>query len=96
MPRRGCVMPDFWRVQSGTMLDVMDEARLGSGEAHAAWSDRFNKMFRGVAGKFETELVYRARRPRPGGCQRKRAESAISNVPRLSASPALRAGSDVL
>jgi hypothetical protein len=30
-----------------------------------------------MVGAETTELVYRARRPRPGGCQRKRAESAI-------------------
>jgi SRSO17 transposase len=35
------------------MLDVMDEARVGAGEAHAAWSERFNEMFAEVAGKFE-------------------------------------------
>ena len=35
------------------MLDVMDEARVRAGEAHAAWSERFNEMFAGVAGEFE-------------------------------------------
>ena len=35
------------------MLDVMDEARVRAGEAHAAWSERFNEMFALVAGEFE-------------------------------------------
>jgi SRSO17 transposase len=35
------------------MLDVMNEARLRAGEAHAAWSERFNEMFAQVAGEFE-------------------------------------------
>ena len=35
------------------MLDVMDGARVRAGEAHAAWSERFNEMFAGVAGEFE-------------------------------------------
>jgi SRSO17 transposase len=35
------------------MLDVMDEARQRAGEAHAAWSERFNEMFAQVAGEFE-------------------------------------------
>ena len=35
------------------MLDVMDEARVRAGEAHAAWSESFNEMFAGVAGEFE-------------------------------------------
>jgi len=35
------------------MLDVMDEARVRAGEAHAAWSERFNEMFAVVAGEFE-------------------------------------------
>jgi SRSO17 transposase len=35
------------------MLDVMDEARVRAGEAHAAWSERFNEMFAQVAGEFE-------------------------------------------
>jgi SRSO17 transposase len=35
------------------MLDVMDEARVRAGEAHAAWSERFNEVFAGVAGEFE-------------------------------------------
>jgi SRSO17 transposase len=35
------------------MLDVMDQARLLAGEAHAAWSERFNEMFAQVAGEFE-------------------------------------------
>ena len=35
------------------MLDVMDEARVRAGEAHAAWSERFSEMFAGVAGEFE-------------------------------------------
>ena len=35
------------------MLDVMDEARVRAGEAHAAWSERFNEMFAEVAGEFE-------------------------------------------
>ena len=35
------------------MLDVMDEARVRAGEAHAAWSERFNEMFAHVAGVFE-------------------------------------------
>ena len=34
------------------MLDVMDEARVRAGEAHAAWSERFSEMFAGVAGEF--------------------------------------------
>jgi len=33
---------------------VMDEARVRAGEAHAAWSERFNEMFAQVAGEFET------------------------------------------
>ncbi len=32
---------------------MMDEARLRAGEAHAAWSERFNEMFAQVAGEFE-------------------------------------------
>jgi SRSO17 transposase len=35
------------------MLDVMDEARLRAGEAHAAWPERFSEMFAQVAGVFE-------------------------------------------
>ena len=35
------------------MLDVMDEARVRAGEAHAAWSESFNEMFAGAAGEFE-------------------------------------------
>ena len=35
------------------MLDVMDEARVRAGEAHAAWSESFNEMFARVAGEFE-------------------------------------------
>src|SRR5450631_442098 len=35
------------------MLDVMDEARVRAGEAHAAWSERFSEMFAEVAGEFE-------------------------------------------
>ena len=35
------------------MLDVMDGARVRAGEAHAAWSERFNEMFAVVAGEFE-------------------------------------------
>ena len=35
------------------MLDVMNEARVRAGEAHAAWSERFNEMFAQVAGEFE-------------------------------------------
>ena len=35
------------------MLDVMSEARVRAGEAHAAWSERFNEMFALVAGEFE-------------------------------------------
>ena len=34
------------------MLDVMNEARVRAGEAHAAWSERFNEMFAQVAGEF--------------------------------------------
>src|SRR5450755_356449 len=29
------------------MLDVMDEARVRAGEAHAAWSERCSEMFAG-------------------------------------------------
>ncbi len=35
------------------MLDVVGEARLLAGSGHAAWSERFNEMFAGVAGEFE-------------------------------------------
>jgi SRSO17 transposase len=35
------------------MLDVIDEARLRAGGAHAAWSERFNEVFAQVAGEFE-------------------------------------------
>jgi SRSO17 transposase len=36
------------------MLDVVDEVRVRAGDAHAAWSERFNEMFAGVAGEFQT------------------------------------------
>ena len=39
--------------QHGVMLDVMDDARLRGGDRRAAWSERFNEMFAGVAGEFE-------------------------------------------
>ena len=42
-----------WEVQTGTTLDEMDEARVRAGEAHAAWSERFNEMLAGVAGELE-------------------------------------------
>ena len=48
-------------VQSGTMLDVMDEARVRAGEAHAAWSERFNELFAQVAGEFGRGSRKRAR-----------------------------------
>jgi SRSO17 transposase len=38
------------------MLGVMDEARLAADAGHAAWSERFNEMFAGVAGEFENAL----------------------------------------
>ena len=41
------------------MLDVMDEARVRAGEAHAAWSERFNELFAQVAGDFPNARVRR-------------------------------------
>lgn len=35
------------------MLDVVVEARARGDAGHAAWSERFNEMFAGVAGEFE-------------------------------------------
>jgi SRSO17 transposase len=35
------------------MLDVMQDGRARAGAGHAAWSERFNEMFAGVAGEFE-------------------------------------------
>jgi len=34
------------------MLDVMDEVRVRADAGHAAWTERFNEMFAGVAGEF--------------------------------------------
>jgi SRSO17 transposase len=39
------------------MLDVMEEARLRAGDAHAAWSERFNELFALVAGVFGNAAV---------------------------------------
>jgi SRSO17 transposase len=44
------------------MLDVMDDARLVADAGHAAWSERFNEMFAGVAGEFENGLSRRRAR----------------------------------
>ena len=41
------------------MLDVVDEARLRAGDAHAAWSERFNELFAQVAGVFGNAAVRR-------------------------------------
>ena len=41
------------------MLDVVDEARVRAGEAHAAWTEPFNEMFAQVAGEFGNAAVRR-------------------------------------
>ena len=41
------------------MLDVVDEARLRAGDAHAVWSERFNELFAQVAGVFGNAAVRR-------------------------------------
>jgi SRSO17 transposase len=46
-------------VQAGVMLDVVDEARLRPGNAHATWSERFNELFAQVAGIFGNAAVRR-------------------------------------
>jgi SRSO17 transposase len=44
------------------MLGVMGEVRLGTDAGHAAWSERFNEMFAGVAGEFGNALSRRRAR----------------------------------
>ena len=52
------------------MLDVMNEARVRAGEAHAAWSERFNEMFAQVAGSSRTRGRGSGRGPMCWACCR--------------------------
>jgi SRSO17 transposase len=41
------------------MLSVVEDARVGAGDGHAAWSESFNEMFMQVAGVFSNAQVRR-------------------------------------